>query len=426
MIDQKIAIRVEGLDPFKEVEINAITWDQKEELWSSHAKFQANSLGMIDLSTSNPLEGSSYTTADEMGLFWSMLPVSCDPKNRFKCGDSPSPVDIQLKVNDAVIQTTRVIRTLKDPTVHRVAIQEEGLVGTLFIPVSEKPLPVIITLGGSEGGLAENWAKFLASNGFAALALGYFGVEGLPPDLHDIPLEYFETAFLWLQKQPAIDASRIGLCGASRGAELSLILGSIFPNSVQAIGAVAPSSVIYGGLSDIPVDAWLYQGKPISPFALEPQIDSSGSKGKTADLPINLRENFLEGMKDKARFEAAAIAVEKIRCPLLLIFGNDDQMWPSDIYATQIVNRLKAANSQISVKHVNYPDAGHGFSLPNLPIRQLPVCYHPVDKLWFSMGGNREADARASRDAWKQLLTFFHENLSDSEHTTKSEQFLND
>lgn len=424
-VDQKIEIRIEGLEPFQEAEIYARAEDQKGIFWDSRAKFQADDHGAINVSSSPPLEGSSYTSADTMGLFWSMLPASGDETASFKCKDDSFLAEVELVVDGKSIEKQTIVRYLKAPEVQKRDIRENGLVGSLFIPQSDKPLPVIITLSGSNGGLGENRAKLLASNGFAVFALGYFGVEGLPANLQDIPLEYFETAFAWLKNQPEVDSSFVGLYGASRGAELSLILGSLFPDEISAIVAVVPSSVVYGGLSETPVNAWVYKGKPIAPFAPVPKTDFTNGKGEMAENPANTLVQFLEGMKDTDAFAKAAIPVEKIKCPILLISGGDDQMWPSEIYATQIINRLKEKGSEIQVVHLNYPDAGHGINVPNLPIPG-PTYYHPVGKLWFSMGGSREADAKASRESWNHLVRFFHQNLGCKEEvsiTSNQEKF---
>lgn len=40
-IDQKIEIKVDGLAPFQKIELKAEAEDQKGEIWSSHASFQA-------------------------------------------------------------------------------------------------------------------------------------------------------------------------------------------------------------------------------------------------------------------------------------------------------------------------------------------------------------------------------------------------
>lgn len=415
-IDRKIEMKVDGLVPFQKIELKAEAEDQKGEIWSSHASFQADQYGIVDLTTNTPLEDSSYETADSMGLFWSMLPSSGDTVSKFKCKNDAFSSKISLYIDGHLLEHINTLRYLKTPNVQRLEVREDGLVGVLFVPKTEKPLPVIITLSGSNGGLSENRAKLLASDEFAVFALGYFGVDGLPSNLQDIPLEYFEKAFSWLKKQPNIDGSRIGLYGASRGAELSLILGSLFPDSIQAIVAIVPSSVVYGGLSETPVHAWLYRSKPIVQFAPVPQTDFAVGKGLTPDNPANTKQSFLEGMKDQAAFAAAAIPVENIQCPILLISGGDDQMWPSEDFANQIMDRLKKKGSQVAARHLNYPEAGHGINIPNLPIPG-PTYYHPVSKLWFSMGGSREADAKASADAWNQLVAFFYTNLKMNKKT---------
>lgn len=275
---------------------------------------------------------------------------------------------------------------------------------------SVKPLPVIITLSGSNGGLGENRAQLLASHGFAVLALGYFGVEGLPSNLQDIPLEYFETAFSWIKTQPNLDSSHVGIYGASRGGELALILGAWFPDSVQAIVAAVPSSVIYPGLSQTPVDTWLYKEKPLAPFAPVPMIDFDNGRGDDADSPASTLTAFLEGMKNKPAFQVASIPVERIQASLLIISGGDDQMWPSSMYASQIEERLKDHNSSIYLQHLYYPKAGHGISIPNLP-QPGPVYFHPVGKKWFTVGGSIPEDQYASQDSWKKLIEFFDKTL---------------
>lgn len=418
-IDREIRIQVEQLDPLQEIELRVEVEDQRGEPWSSHAVFQADVQGSVDVASAQPIKNSSYEGVDEMGLFWSMLPASGDASSIFKCKNDTVSVGVKLYVDGYLAAQETVVWYLKDENVKRIDVREDGLVGALFVPQSEKPLPVIITISGSNGGLSENRAKLLASNGFAVFALGYFGVDGLPPNLQDIPLEYFEVAFAWLKAQPYIEPSHIGLYGASRGAELSLLLGSFFPNSVQAIVAIAPSSVVYGGSSDASINAWIYQGKPILPFAPVPQIDFTQGQGQTPENPACIRASFLEGIKDESAFTDSSIPVENIRCPILLVSGGGDQMWPSDFYVQQIMDRLQKNHSSITCRHLHYPEAGHGINIPNLPIPG-PVYYHPVAKLWFSMGGTRSADAKASSDAWNKLVAFFHEFLMDS--TNKMQQ----
>jgi dienelactone hydrolase len=83
---------------------------------------------------------------------------------------------------------------MREKVVDRWPVREGGLVGTFFRPSTPGPHPAVIVLGGSDGGLREGSAAVLARQGYATLALAYFGVEGLPPELVEVPVEYFGRA----------------------------------------------------------------------------------------------------------------------------------------------------------------------------------------------------------------------------------------
>ena len=258
---------------------------------------------------------------------------------------------------------------------------------------------LIITLGGGVGGLTEFRSQLLASYGFSSLALTFFGTQGLPSELKEIPLESFEGV---LNRFPQ---KKIALWGVSRGAELALILGSLFPEKIDAIAAYVPSSAIYGSLIDPNKPAWVYRNQLLAPNAPFPctveDLESLWIKRK----PIALTPFFLKGMEDKAAFSASAIQVEKLKCPLLLISGEDDQMWPSTIFASQIQARLKEKNCSIPSSHYSYPGAGH-FLTPfcdRVNIARIP----PLDRFLFDFGGNPEDDRKASLDAWDKTVQFF-------------------
>jgi dienelactone hydrolase len=116
-----------------------------------------------------------------------------------------------------------------DWKVRSIPIRDEGLVGTLFLPTTPPPYPVVITLGGSAPGIFTAPAVPFASQGIAALALAYFGMEQLPQELKRIPLEYFGTAIRWCSRRKELRAEAIGVAGASRGGELALLVGAYLP-----------------------------------------------------------------------------------------------------------------------------------------------------------------------------------------------------
>ena len=72
----------------------------------------------------------------------------------------------------------------------KIAVTGQSIVANLYVPTCQSTCPVVLLVGGSGGGI--DWQDYmgaiLARNGFAALALAYFGMEGLPKELDQIPL----------------------------------------------------------------------------------------------------------------------------------------------------------------------------------------------------------------------------------------------
>src|SRR4028118_2228687 len=132
------------------------------------------------------------------------------------------------------------LRSKRQMVVDRWPARDRGLVGTFFRPSTPGSHPAVIVLGGSDGGLREGSAAVIARQGYATLALAYFGVGPLPPELVEVPVEYFGRAIAWLKAQPAVDPERIAVMGSSKGGELALLLGAISPGHVQ--GAHAPAT----------------------------------------------------------------------------------------------------------------------------------------------------------------------------------------
>lgn len=296
--------------------------------------------------------------------------------------------------------------------VRRVPVQDQKFVATLFIPVLDRPLPSVITLSGSGGGLNEHRAQTLALKGYVTMALAYFGCPGLPAELEEIPLEYFLDAVEWLKKRPEVDQSSIGLWGTSRGGELALVLGALFPDQMAAIVAYVPSSIVYSsqGKNDRP--AWTYKGAPALPFARFVDVEKIDTKlGFTADKPIVMSPYCLQEIEQSpALYASAAIPVERIKTPLLLFAGENDLMWPSAYYTQQIMIRLTSMNSRFEKKSIIYKGAGHDISVPGIPPIGT-VVFHPLIHKWFAFGGSEAANARAGENAWEETLSFFARNL---------------
>jgi dienelactone hydrolase len=302
------------------------------------------------------------------------------------------------------------------------SIRADGIVGKLYRPTDDKTYPGVIVLGGSGGGFgwSGEMAARLAHCRFAALALAYFRHDGLPKALVNIPLEYFETAVDWISRQERITTMKLAVVGGSRGGELALLLASRIPR-IKAVVAYAPSSVVWGadgGVTSIGRAAWSYRGRPL------PYMKMGLSKRTLIEYakmvvcffsrrPYRLTPLCLTALENKPSVEQVTIPVEKIQGPILLISGEDDQLWPAAFMCEKIVARLKAfgsAGGGFPCKHVKYEGAGHAISLPDLPLEDYPVrMSHPLNGVIYELGGTLEKNAQAAKLAWAEVVSFLDE-----------------
>jgi dienelactone hydrolase len=133
---------------------------------------------------------------------------------------------------------------------------------------------------------------------------------------------------------------------------------------------------------------------------------------KTFDDPYEVSNEFIYGMKKYHQIiEAATIPVENIRCPLLILSGEQDKIWPSTFYGNFIEKRLKKEGSTIKAKHLHFPNAGHAFfEYPYLPITSQ-IYYHPILKFWETFGGTAHGNGHACKEAWSEVFDFLRESL---------------
>jgi len=214
-----------------------------------------------------------------------------------------------------------------------------------------------------------------------------------------------------------IDGNRLAITGASRGGELSLLLGSVF-SQFKAVVARVPSGLVWGGFGGAPEDgvqpAWLLKGQPV-PFmdgAIHPDDYryTVGYRRRGEGIPST--PGFLAQMnRYPDRVRQATIPVERINGAVLLISGEDDQMWPSTRMADISMARLREHNFAHPYDHLSYPGAGHAFSSAPYSPQTMIEWRHPVDGVLYAFGGNPESNAHATVDSWRRVKHFLREHL---------------
>jgi dienelactone hydrolase len=119
---------------------------------------------------------------------------------------------------------------------------------------------------------------------------------------------------------------------------------------------------------------------------------------------------YLAAIEDAQAVRRATIPVERIKGPVLMISGQDDQMWPSSKLAEIAMERLREHRHPYSDEHIAYASAGHSMSSPYLP-RAATQSMHPVRKKVYAYGGTPDGNRIAGEDGWARTLDFLNTHL---------------
>jgi hypothetical protein len=251
-------------------------------------------------------------------------------------------------------------------------------------PDGQANFPVVLVLGGAEGGLtyAQKWAEVLTKKGFGVMALAYFGSEGLKKQLEEIPLEYFQRALDSLKTFQGVMMDKIAIISISKGTEAALLLASD-NRSIRLVVAASPSHVVWQGINRADYSSikssWIKNGKPL------PFVHYDYSKGY---YPII---NFYLGALDKPIDEQTIIPVENSNARIVLFSGGQDQIWPSSLMSEAIKKRLKLKNHDEQLLSYNYPNAGHGFLIPYQTSDEKKEILKGITEKISFVGGSIEA-----------------------------------
>lgn len=412
LLDDRISISISGLPPNRLITIKAKSKAQDQLWWQSAAVFNSGGQGTIDLRTQAPVSGS-YRGADAMGLFWSMKPDAATKSGDhafFAVTDWFQPVITEIEADDEgqTLASVVIERHLAKPGVRCSAIAQDGIDGVLCDPGDDRRHPGVIVLGGSEGGVGmTDAAVLLASHGFTAMSLAYFGAPGLPPTLQNIPVENFGKALEWMRARPETDPQFVAVFGVSRGAEAALEFAATY-SEVSAVVARSPSYVRWEGATARQLPGgpiWTWQGKPLTyvPIHIPLWFAAQYVWDSTIGDPIRQTPLFMHDLEVFGDTSRVEIPVENIHGPVLLISGKDDQIWPSSLMAARLMQRLSRHGHPYADHALSYDAAGH-----SIPLEYLPTAGER-QKLKLEIGGTPEGTAAAQADSWPKILRFLVE-----------------
>lgn len=246
----------------------------------------------------------------------------------------------------------------------------------------------VLVLSGSSGAVERPRAMLLASRGAVALSIRWFGGLGQQPEPFEVPTETFTTALDRL----ALECDRLAILGTSFGAEAALLVACDDPR-VAAVVALAPTSVVWAGV-DCSVGGagrmtshWTVAGTPVPfvPFVRDWAPDR--------DPPAYRSHYELSLARHPEEAARAAIPAERIAGDVVLVAGEDDQVWPAADFARALA--VRRAEHGVDTTLVVHPEAGHRVVLPGeVPVRRGQV---------MARGGSDQADAALGTSAWPHL-----------------------
>lgn len=401
-VTDRLSITLTGLAPDQRVTVEAAFADLGTE-WAGEAAFVADGDGRVDLAEHAPVAGA-YDGVRPMGLVQFAEHVGDDPADT-RTGANVTDLELTARVDGETVAETTVTRRVA-PGVERTELDTgtDGLAGDLYVPESDGPHPGVLALHGSGGEPAGRKARALAAEGYAVLALRYFGGPApVPERFAEVPVSYAGDAIDHLTSRGNVADDDVGVVGASRGTELALLTAAE-RDDVRVVVAYAPSAYAWFGERDgegdgPPPSAWTVDGDPL-PLLPHPGPDGRPEETERGVRSRRMFEAFVE-CADEDELTAARLPVEDVAADVLLVSGGDDGVWPADEMAETIRDAM--ADALGSATHRRFADASHSFLLPYHPTTERPVVEtdEGPDRVH---GGTPAGIAAADRDSWTAAL----------------------
>lgn len=276
-------------------------------------------------------------------------------------------------------------------------IDEDTFQGFHLIPEKKTHKGVVVCYGGSEGSPNFEEAQRLAKEGYETLAVFMFGMKNQQKTLVKIPLEQFEDVLKYVNKNIE-EKTPITVLAASKGAEYALNLATKY-DEISNLILIAPSAYTFAGLDfDNYGSSWTWNGKEIEYIDIKKSSFLTYLKNILVPIiiksPVQYKAIYDNAVEQDLERTRKLIPAQNSKANILMIVGEDDQMWGSYEMAKIIQSYNK--NAVIS----SHKNAGHIFegkgilNTPDMRIR---------------LGGTSDGNKKAKLEEEKVINDFLNQ-----------------
>ncbi|XP_066579563.1 peroxisomal succinyl-coenzyme A thioesterase isoform X3 [Amia ocellicauda] len=416
LIDEKFQITVKNLLPGQAVTLHSLTQSEDSDFWEAFGHYVSDGKGTVKVAEDVSL-GGSYDGLEPMGLLWSMKPApGSRPGLRFRKKDVNTPLVMRIYVYkghmrdgfnaESALACAVTERSYMAPGVRRTEISQDGVLGTLFVPPGPGPFPAVLDMWGGGGGLVEYRSALLASHGFVSLALEYFSSRTMGNASEKNPLtgnEYFEAAFIILKEHPQVASEWVALLGLSFGTSVALGM-AVYSSVIQPSCVVCISGSHVQPVKESISGVFAEFGKNVHKTRYD---ENNYVIWRDLLLPIPTDPN-------------KKVDLGRIKCPLLLIVGEDDQNWPAAESAEDMERMMETAGNRHLLTTLSYPGAGHLIEPPYSPHVRFSnfMLLQEKKKVVVLWGGETKLHSYAQEDSWQKILAFLEQHLYHNHDTT--------
>jgi uncharacterized protein len=260
----------------------------------------------------------------------------------------------------------------------------ETVRGDLYLPDGEGPFPVIVMAGGwcyVKELRQPQYAEEFVKRGFAALVFDYrrMGASDGQPRQHLEPwdqIEDYKAAITWLERQPEVDADRIGAWGISYSGGHVIILGAVDPrvkvvvSNVPVIDGYANMWRVHGTerfrkLKDLVLadrrsrfETGEFGYMPMSATPSGPdaelvtwpfdEVRDVFVELKATQAPRHEHRNTIASVEHLMDYNAAPYAARLINTPTMMIVANEDDitLWDAEL---DVFNSIPTTTKELVV-----------------------------------------------------------------------------